>query len=183
MTDLGPARRLLDATATRPCAATFIGHELWEHAPRRNRLLSRPVNDAAAVPMNIIESFAPCPAAFEGTYVDDDLSRLRRYFTDDGAGTRFDGLRTAVNTFDRCSATRIDELRGDFKKRDGGIAFDWDAEHTAPGAPTLRIGRTERALYEGDRIRDLKDIFDAGATETIAGWMAQRGEKLSSPGG
>lgn len=145
--------------------------------------------------MNIVESFAAYAAAFEETYVDDDWSRLRRYFTedavcstvaDDGAETKFegidaviDGLRDAVNTFDRRFATRTVELRGDLRERDGEIIIDWDATYTAPGAPNLRMGGTEHALYEGNRIRQLKDVVDAGTSRTIADWMTEHGEKLA----
>jgi len=145
--------------------------------------------------MSITENFAAYAAAFEETYVDDDWSRLRPFFTedavymtvsDDGTETRFEGidsvlegLRDAVNTFDRRFATRKVDVLGDLEPTDGEIVFDWAAEYTASGAPTLRIAGTEHAIYQGDRIRHMKDVFKAGTTEMIAGWIAEHGEKLA----
>ena len=145
--------------------------------------------------MNTAERFAAYAAAFEETYVDDDWSRLRPFFTDDavyvtisddGTETRFegidsvlDGLRDAVNTFDRRFATRKVDVLGDLEQKDGGIVLNWDAQYTTSGAPTLRMAGTEYAIYEGDRIRHLKDVFQAGTTEAIAGWMVEHGDKLT----
>lgn len=147
--------------------------------------------------MSNAERFAAYAAAFEETYADDDWSRLRQYFTDDavyetvgddGTHTTFeglervlDGLRNAVNTFDRRFKTRKVDLLGELEERDGSVYLDWAGTYTTRDAPPLRMSGAEQAVYEGDRIRHLKDTFDAGTTEALGAWMTAHGDKLSPP--
>ncbi len=139
--------------------------------------------------MNILQRFLEYADAFEKTYVDDDWSRMERYFTEDSSyqfgDQRADGrtatlemLRGSVNGLDR----QMDSRTGDFDPpaADGDtVHMDWKVTYTKSGCPDLVISGHETAVFEGDRIKLLRDELAPGAEAALAAWMSEHGSKLS----
>lgn len=146
--------------------------------------------------MNKTERFAQYAEDFEKTYADDDWSRLRQHFTDDavyetvgdeafagraeGLDALLDRLQSAVNGFDRKFATRNLELKGDLEERPDSVFLSWEATYTVPDAPALTLAGTEEAVFDGDRIKHLKDTFRPEIGAAVAAWMEKHGTKLGS---
>ena len=119
--------------------------------------------------MDLAKRFEAYAEDFERTYADDDWSRLEQYFTPDATystlanGVRIPGrdsvlavLRAAVSGFDRrCETRTLVTTRGPTAE---GVEVRraWAATFTLKGAPDLSIAGTERAVFQGDRIRLLE---------------------------
>src|SRR5262245_57026329 len=103
--------------------------------------------------MGLVESFVAYADDFERTFVDDDWSRLERYFADDAVystptnGLRVEGreavlaaLRAAVSGFDRrCDTRELASTVGPAERGDE-VWREWEARFTLAGAPDLMIG-------------------------------------------
>lgn len=119
--------------------------------------------------MTLIERFNAYAADFERTFLDDDWSRLEQYFTDDavystptnglraaGRATVLATLRAAVSGFDRrCDSRKLVTTDGPWEASDQ-VRREWAASFTLRGAPELKIGGSERAVFRGDRIELLE---------------------------
>jgi ketosteroid isomerase-like protein len=135
--------------------------------------------------MGIADSYQAYAEAFEESYKDDDWSRLARYFTEDavyegdpdarGRDAVLGKLKGGVDAFDR----RMDSRTPDFQTPtvDGDtLTMKWKVTYTKAGAPDLVISGTEVAEFQGDRIKLLRDVFDA--EKRMGEWMHQHGAKL-----
>lgn len=147
--------------------------------------------------MEIAKRFLEYAAAFEQTYEDDDWSRLEAYFTLDAAyiasggpplGGRWEGrdaliaqLRESVEGLDRRFDERTVELTGAPKISDETIEFGWRGSYRKAGLPDLVFGGTERATFEGDRIRLLEDEMDEGVDREIMSFLEKH--LAATPGG
>jgi hypothetical protein len=119
--------------------------------------------------MTLVERYQAYAADFERTFVDDDWSRLEQYFTEDvvystpANGLRASSrasvlavLRAAVSGFDRrCDTRTLVTTAGPAEDRNE-VRREWAATFTLRGAPDLRIGGSERAVFRGDRIELLE---------------------------
>lgn len=143
--------------------------------------------------MNPLSSFLDYAQAFERTYVDDDWSRLERYFapsaayvvTGLGADCRLDGrdailrgLRKSVDGFDRKFPERIVEFSGTPSLRGDVVEAPWTATYRKPGVPELRLHGRSTARYEGGVIAELRD--DMGVDDAGAAWFAEHGAGLDA---
>jgi len=122
--------------------------------------------------------FAEYAAAFEETYADDDWSRLESYFTEDATyavegeppfGGRWEGrkqllqqLCKSVNEVDRTFDKRYLELLGTPTIGEDSIKVRWRVTYTKAGSPDVVVEGSERATFEGDRIRLLEDQIEDG---------------------
>jgi len=141
--------------------------------------------------MNIQDRYLAYAEAFELTYVDNDWSRLKQYFTEQASYDSGDGevahgrdavlakLEGAVNGLDRLMDSRAVEFTP--ASADGDkVSTRWTAHYTKAGLPDLRFGGSEYAVFDGDRISRLWDEMDPGAVETLVAWMTDHGSELDS---
>lgn len=137
--------------------------------------------------MSIADRFQAYADAFEESYVDDDWSRLEQYFTEDavyegepaarGRDAVLAKLKGAVDGFDR----RMDSRTPDFQAptvEGNTLTMKWSVGFTKAGRPDLVISGVETAVFEGDRIALLRDVFDPAALEGMQKWMAEHGAAL-----
>ncbi len=119
--------------------------------------------------MNLVELYQAYAADFERTFIDDDWSRLERYFTEDATystpanGLRVSGretvlavLRAAVSGFDRRCDTRQLLTTVGPHEQGNEVLREWAATFTLEGAPDLQIGGSERAVFRDNRIEQLE---------------------------
>lgn len=139
--------------------------------------------------MSILDRYQAYADAFELSYVDDDWSRIEPYFTENavyegepdarGRDAVLAKLKQGIDNFDR----KMDERRPDFQTPtvDGDtLTMKWSVSYSKAGAPDLSISGTEVAVFEGDRIALLRDIFDPDAMKNMQEWMAKHGAALQT---
>ncbi len=137
--------------------------------------------------MGIPERYQAYAQAFEESYEDDDWSRLEQYFTEDavyegdpdarGRDAVLAKLKGGVDAFDR----RMDSRTPDFQTptvEGNTLTMKWKVTYTKAGAPDLVISGLEEAIFEGDRIKLLRDVFDPEAEKAMGEWMQQHGASL-----
>ena len=137
--------------------------------------------------MGIADRYREYADAFELSYDDDDWSRLGQYFTEDavykgdpdaeGREAVLAKLKGGVDAFDR----RMDSRSPDFQTPsiDGDtLTMKWTVRYTKAGCPDLAISGIETAVFEGDRIKLLRDTFDPDAEKGMGEWMAAHGAAL-----
>ena len=133
--------------------------------------------------------FLEYAAAFEQTFADDDWARLEPYFAEDaifvvtgGAplGGRWEGrkqllehLRKSVDELDRKFDERRVEPVGTPIIGENSFEMSWRGTYTKAGCPDLVFEGTERATFEGDRIRLLEDLIEDGADRRIQECLAR----------
>lgn len=142
--------------------------------------------------MALLERFAKCAADFEKTYQDDDWSRLEDYFTEDarysvenapfaftarGRQAVLRAIRRSVDGFDRRLERHV-ETRSAPREEGDRVIVPWRGRYARPGAPDLVFEADEIAVYEGDRIRELRDVYAEDATAAYEAWMRKYGEGL-----
>ena len=137
--------------------------------------------------MSIQDRYQAYADAFEESYADDDWSRIEQYFTEDavyegdpdarGREAVLAKLKGGVDGFDR----KMDKRSPDFQTPtiDGNtLVMKWTVSYEKAGAPDLVISGIETAVFEGDRIAQLRDDFDPEAQKAMGEWMAKHGAKL-----
>jgi len=119
--------------------------------------------------MNLVDRYQAYAADFERTFVDDNWSRLEKYFTDDakystpangllvsGRRTVLAVLRAAVAGFDRrCDSRTLVTTQGPCEQGKE-VLRQWVATFTIEGAPNLQISGAERAVFRKNRIELLE---------------------------
>ena len=138
--------------------------------------------------MGIAERYRAYADAFEESYDDDDWSRIEAYFTEDavyegdpdatGRDAVLAKLKGGVDAFDR----RMDSRTPDFQEpsvEGDTLRMKWAVTYTKAGCPDLRISGVEIAVFEGDRIARLRDVFDPEAQKGMEQWMAAHGAALA----
>ncbi len=138
--------------------------------------------------MSILDRYQAYADAFEQSYEDDDWSRIEGYFTEDavyegepadarGRDAVIAKLKGGVDAFDR----NMDSRSPDFQTPtvDGDtLTMKWAVTYTKAGKPDLVISGIETAVFEGDRIKLLRDDFDPEAQKAMGEWMAAHGASL-----
>jgi ketosteroid isomerase-like protein len=137
--------------------------------------------------MSIAERYQAYAQAFEESYEDDDWSRLEQHFTEDavyegdpdalGRDAVLAKLKGGVDAFDR----RMDSRTPDFQTpsvEGDTLTMHWKVTYTKAGAPDLVISGREEAIFEGDRIKLLRDVFDPEAEKAMGEWMQKHGASL-----
>ena len=139
--------------------------------------------------MEPAKRFAEYAAAFEQTYADDDWARLEAYFSEDaiyvvtggaplggrweGRGQVLEQLLKSVNEVDRKFDERRVELLGTPTIGEESFEVSWRGTYTKSGCPDLVLEGTERATFEGNRIRLLEDLIEDGVDLQIQEYLAQ----------
>jgi hypothetical protein len=138
--------------------------------------------------MSILARYRAYAAAFEESYADDDWSRIEPFFTENavyegepqdarGREAVLAKLKSGVDGFDR----RMDGRTPDFQMPtvDGDtLTMKWTVTYTKAGLPDLVISGVETAVFDGDRIALLRDVFDPVAQKRMGEWMAKHGAAL-----
>jgi hypothetical protein len=142
--------------------------------------------------MGLADRYREYAQAFEDAYADDDWSRLEAYFTEDavydggegpdavvrGRGPLLERLKAGVDAFDRRFDTRQLRFVDGPKEDSGRVRVKWEFECTKSGLPALVICGAETAEFEGDRIKLLRDEFDAEARAVLEAWTSRHGAFL-----
>ncbi len=123
------------------------------------------------------------------SYIDDDWSRIEEFFTEnavyegdpdaEGRDAVLAKLKGGVDGFDR----KMDSRTPDFQTptvSGNELTMKWAVVYTKSGAPDLVIRGTEIAIFEGDRIARLRDVFDPESQKSMGEWMAKNGNLLGS---
>ena len=63
---------------------------------------------------------------------------------------------------------------------DDTVRVNWNVTYTKADCPDLDISGHEIAVFEGDRIALLRDVFDPAAQASMGEWMEANGSKLQS---
>jgi hypothetical protein len=136
--------------------------------------------------METLTQFMQYAADFEKTLVDDDWSRLRRYFADDavyevqsdafparlsGPDAIFKGMKKSLDGFDRKFDSRsIDVTKGPDVDGDT-LRAEWAVTYRKEGkAPYVLRGRSEVHYRDGEIAR-LTDSYDGSVGPEAAAWM------------
>jgi ketosteroid isomerase-like protein len=138
--------------------------------------------------MSIADRYQAYAEAFEESLRDDDWSRIEEYFTEDavyepgeqdarGRAAVLERLKGGVDGFDRRMDTRTPDFQTPTVEGDT-LTMNWTVSYTKAGCPDLVIAGVETAIFEGDRIRLLRDAFDPEAQKRLGEWMAAHGSKL-----
>ena len=143
--------------------------------------------------MDVLQQFLAYAGDFEKTYVDDDWSRLRRYFTDDavyevksdsfgcrlvGPTAIFAGIKKSLDGFDRKFAKRSIDITSGPDVSGNEIRVGWSVTYEKEGlAPFVLRGRSV-ARYAGDKIAHLSDGYDSSVAAEFEAWERDNGVHL-----
>ena len=138
--------------------------------------------------MSIEDRYQAYADAFEESYEDDDWSRIGEFFTADAVyeGDPEDArgreavlvkLKGGVDAFDRRMDSRTPDFQAPSVEGDT-LTMKWTVTYTKAGCPDLAISGVETAIFEGDRIKLLRDTFDPDAQKAMGEWMTAHGAKL-----
>lgn len=140
--------------------------------------------------MSITDRYQAYADAFEESYEDDDWTRIEPFFTEDavyegdpedarGRAAVLAKLKGGVDAFDRKMDSRTPDFQAPTAEGDT-VSVNWKVTYTKADCPDLVISGQEIAVFEGDRIALLRDVFDPAALESMGEWMATHGSKLES---
>ncbi len=140
--------------------------------------------------MSITDRYQAYADAFEESYEDDDWTRIEPFFTEDavyegdpedarGRAAVLAKLKGGVDAFDRKMDSRTPDFQAPTAEGDT-VSVNWKVTYTKADCPDLVITGQEIAVFEGDRIALLRDVFDPAALESMGEWMATHGSKLES---
>jgi hypothetical protein len=141
--------------------------------------------------MDPLSLFLEYVQAFEETYVDDDWSRLERFFAPDatydvsGAGADchiagrdaiFRAIKKSVTGFDRKFAERLVDFTGTPTAEGNVASAPWAVVYKKPGAPDFVLRGRSTARYRDGVIHSLRD--DMVVDEAGMAWLAKHGQGL-----
>lgn len=137
--------------------------------------------------MSILDRYQAYASAFEESYQDDDWSRIEQYFSEDavyegdpdaaGRDAVLAKLKSGVDAFDR----RMDSRSPDFQTPTvvgDTLTMKWSVAYTKAELPDLVISGVETAVFDGERIKLLRDDLDPAAQKAMGEWMAKHGAAL-----
>ena len=144
--------------------------------------------------MSIIDLFESFAADFELTVVDDEWSRLEKYFAEDatylnvGAGEAKCIGRAAILAYLKADVASVDQrfdsrmhialtepsVEGDRLSR------NWSCTYTLAGCDELVVEGEARYLFEGDLIKEMEEEPTTESMQKVEAWMSKYGERLQS---
>lgn len=138
--------------------------------------------------MSILDRYQAYADAFELSYEDDDWSRIEAYFTEDavyeaepedavGREAVLAKLKGGIDAFDRKMDSRTPDFQTPTVEGDT-LTMKWTVSYTKAGKPDLVISGVETAVFEGDRIKRLRDEFDPKTQKEMGEWMDAHGASL-----
>lgn len=135
--------------------------------------------------MDILQSFMAYAGDFERTYVDDDWTRLPRYFANDAVyevrapvfGCRLEGpeaivagMRKSVNGFDRRFEGREIAVAGGPEVAGDELRIIWTVTYSAPGVTPFVLRGRSTVRYRDGRIAELIDAYEPEVERELAEW-------------
>ena len=143
--------------------------------------------------MGTTETFMAYAADFEKTYVDDDWSRLERYFADDavyrveselfgceltGPAAIFAGIKKSLDGFDRTFEKRELALT-DGPDVDGDeLRAGWSVTYRKGDLPLFVLEGRSMARIEDGRIKLMVDSYEPKVEDDFAEWSRKTGVEL-----
>lgn len=140
--------------------------------------------------MDILQQFFAYAGDFERTLVDDDWTRLRRYFADDavyavesrsfgcrlvGPDAIFAGMKKSLDGFDRRLDGR-DVLVTDGPVVDGAeVRVAWTVTYHKAGIAPFALRGRSAARYRDGAIVQLTDSYDPEVEQELTAWQRQHG--------
>jgi hypothetical protein len=143
--------------------------------------------------MSTMDNFAAYAAAFEETYVDDDWSRLTKYFTDgavyevtgggidarlEGPDAIFKGMKKSLDGMDRKFDSRTIEVTSEPELTDDTLDVDWTVTYTLGDAPPFVLVGHTKAHLDGDRIKWMRDSYTDEMAAASAAWIAAHAPQI-----
>lgn len=138
--------------------------------------------------MGPVEPFIAYAQDFEKTYVDDDWSRLERYFAPDsvyevrnvpfgcrlvGPKAIFRGIKKSLDGFDRKMDERIVAITEPPSVDGDRVTIGWTVTYRKRGAPDFLLRGRSSARVAGDRIVELADEYPDGMAAEAGAWFAK----------
>ena len=132
---------------------------------------------------------------FEKTFVDDDWSRLARYFVPDavyevrnvpfacriqGADAIFRGIKKSLDGFDRRFAERRPEITDPPAEAGDTVSVGWVVTYVKEGAPPFRLRGRSTARFRGERIVHLIDEYPDGMAAEAETWLGAHAPGFSA---
>jgi hypothetical protein len=133
---------------------------------------------------DVLARYLAYAAAFEEAFRSDDWSCVAPYFTEDAVyrvsggppiGGTWSGrdavlahFRDIVNLIDRRLDKRIQSAIAPPRVEGNVLEVQWRGIYGVAGAPDTEIRGIERAVFEGERIKLLEDLYAEGASERMA---------------
>lgn len=138
---------------------------------------------------DVLARFRAYAEAFEEAYRSDDWSCVQPYFTEDAVyrvtggppiGGTWTGreailahFREIVNYLDRRFDERILSAIAPPRVEGNVFEVEWRGIYRLAGAPDAEIGGTERAVFEGERIKLLEDLYEEGTSERVSEYVSR----------
>jgi hypothetical protein len=138
--------------------------------------------------MDIIQAFIGYAGDFEKTYVDDDWSRLHRYFADDavyevksdsfgcrlvGPAAIFRGMKKSLDGFDRKFTKRDIAITSGPEVSGNEMRVGWEVTYEKEGLSPFVLRGHSVARYAGDKIAYLSDGYDPSVTADFQAWEGE----------
>ena len=147
--------------------------------------------------MSIVDRFNAFAADFESCIIDDNWSRLEKYFLADasywnvggpdpkitGRAAIVDYLRDNVASSDRRFASRDLEAVTEPTVTGNKLSRKWRVTYKLPGAPDLVVEGEARYEFEGELIRRLEEEATPASMQRYMEWMEKYGSKLQGNAG
>lgn len=144
--------------------------------------------------MNITDRFESFAVDFETTLLDDDWSRLEKYFAEDatylnvggpdpkcrGRKAILDYLKADVSNTDRCFDTRSLIALSPPVVDGNHLTRRWRSIYMLKGVPDLVVEGEARYLFDRGFIKELEEEPTASSMRILAEWMSKYGSKLAS---
>ena len=140
--------------------------------------------------MDTMQEFLAYAGDFERTLVDDDWTRLRRYFADDavyevkaesfgcrltGPTAIFAGIKKSLDGFDRKFAKRDVEVTSGPEISGDELRVGWKVVYSKDGVPPFVLRGRSIARYRDGKIVYLSDIYDPSVAGEMAAWQRESG--------
>lgn len=145
--------------------------------------------------MDILQQFLAYAGDFEKTYVDDDWSRLHKYFTDDavyevqsesigckleGPDAIFEGIKKSLNGFDRKFTTREIAVVGAPEVDGDEVRMAWTVTYQKEGVSDFVLRGRSVARYRDGKIAYLSDRYDPSVEQEFVAWQQKNNFELDA---
>jgi hypothetical protein len=147
----------------------------------------------SVIAMDIMQEFMAYAGDFERTLVDDDWTRLRRYFVDDavyevkatsfgcrltGPAAIFAGIKKSLDGFDRKFTKRDIEVTSGPEIVGDELRMGWKVVYSKEGLKPFALRGQSTARYSGGKIVYLADSYDPSVAAELAAWQRESGVQL-----
>jgi SnoaL-like protein len=143
--------------------------------------------------MDIMQQFMAYAGDFERTLVDDDWTRLQRYFAADavyevraesfgcrliGPAAIFAGMKKSLDGFDRKFTKRDIEVTSGPEVSGAEMRLGWKVVYTREGLPPFTLRGQSTVRYADGKIAYLADSYDPSVAAELAAWQRETGATL-----